>query len=356
MNKIVKLIMGITILLISLVLLTFSYYIYQLSPTSSDETMIEIEIPKGSTGSEIATILKDKDVIKNIDVFRVYLKVHNTSNINYGIYELNKAMGVKQIVDIIIGGQVSNNDVKILFKEGQNMRGIAKTIASSTNNTEEDVFALLEDDDYINSLISKYWFLSDTIKDDEIYYPLEGYLAPNTYQFADKDVTVSEIFRRMLDQMDKVLIAYKDQFTDYTVHEYLTLASMIEQEGKTLEDRKGISSVFYNRLEIGDKLGSDVTTYYALKLDNYVRDLTTAEINTYNPYNTRGPKMSGELPVGPICASGEEAIASALEPAETDYLFFVADKNGKVYFTKTNAQHEAKIAELMAAGLWYEFE
>ena len=103
-------------------------------------------------------------------------------------------------------------------------------------------------------------------------------------------------------------------------------------------------------------LGSDVTTYYAFKIDMGERDLTTKEINTVSPYNTRGPQMEGKIPVGPIDNPSKTSIEATLEYKETDALYFVADKNGKVYFTKSNEEHLAKVKELKEQGLWYIYE
>ena len=102
-------------------------------------------------------------------------------------------------------------------------------------------------------------------------------------------------------------------------------------------------------------IGSDVTTYYAIKVDVGEKDLKKSELNTYNPYNTRGPNMEGKIPIGPISSVSESSLEAAIEPNETSYLYFVADKNGKVYFTRTNAEHEEKINQLKNDGLWYEF-
>ena len=135
----------------------------------------------------------------------------------------------------------------------------------------------------------------------------------------------------------------------------MTIASMAELEGVSLDDRKNICGVFYNRLDKNMPLGSDVTTYYAFKVDMGERDLKNSEINSYNAYNTRGPNMSGKLPVGPISNPSKEAIISAIEPANNDYLYFVADKNRKVYFTKTVSEHDKKVSELKSQGLWYEW-
>ena len=128
---------------------------------------------------------------------------------------------------------------------------------------------------------------------------------------------------------------------------------MAELEGKSTEDRAEIIGVFYNRITQGMSLGSDVTTYYAFKVDMGDRDLTAKELNTENPYNTRGPNMVGKIPVGPICNPSKSAIEATLEYKETDALYFVADKTGKVYFTKSNSEHNKKIQELKDKDLWF---
>lgn len=350
MSNIFKIIVGVLVLFISLVILGFSYYVFQLTPTSNEDKIIQIEIPKGSSGSAVASILKDNKLIRDTTIFRAYLKIHNIDNISYGTYELNKAMGVKQIVDIISSGKAANKDIKILFKEGLNMRGIAKAIAANTNNTEEDVFSLLNDEEYIDSLIAEYWFLDDVIKNDEIYYPLEGYLAPNTYQFADKDVSVDMIFRRMLDQTNEVLTPYKNQIKDYSIHEFLTLASIVESEGLNDDDMAKIASVFYNRIEYPMAFGSCVTACYATKTEPCIS--TQVDKNFVSPYNTYLPSMAGDLPIGPVSNPGVVAIEATLNPADTDYLYFLSDKYKKTYFSKSYAEHTAKISELKASGLW----
>ena len=161
----------------------------------------------------------------------------------------------------------------------------------------------------------------------------------------------------MLDKMEEVLDPFKEEIenSNYTVHELLTLASVVETEGMNDNDRKDVASVFYNRLKNNISLGSDVTTYYSVKANMGDRDLYLSEINAKNPYNTRGPGMEGKLPVGPICSIGKASIEAAIEPNTTDYLFFVADKNGKLYFTKTNAEHEQIIEKLQSEGMWYEY-
>ena len=133
------------------------------------------------------------------------------------------------------------------------------------------------------------------------------------------------------------------------------MASIVELEGAHA-DRNGVAGVFYNRLAIGEPLGSDVTTYYAERIEMSDRDLYQAEIEEANDYNTRSYHLAGKLPVGPICNPSESSINAALNPTDHEYLFFVADKYGKTYFSKDGAEHENTIARLKNEGLWYEYE
>ena len=161
----------------------------------------------------------------------------------------------------------------------------------------------------------------------------------------------------MLDKMEIVLEQYKDEIAEskYSVHEILTIASIIETESMSSDGRKDVASVIYNRLNRGMAIQSDVTTYYAVKVDMGERDLYQKELDTYNAYNTRGPNMEGKLPIGPVASVSKSSIEAALEPTSTDYLFFVADKNGKLYFTKTASEHNRIINDLRAEGLWFEY-
>ena len=270
----------------------------------------------------------------------------------------NINMNVKEMTQMLQTGIMHDpNQLSITYIEGKNIRWLAKKIEETTNNSQEDVMKVLEDENYINSLIEKYWFLTDEIKQEEIYYPLEGYLFPDTYSIKNKDVSVEEIFEKMLDKMERVLDEYKDEIekNKYSVHEILTIASIIETESMNSEGRKDVASVIYNRLDRGMAIQSDVTTYYAVKVDMGERDLYQKELDTYNAYNTRGPNMEGKLPIGPVASVSKSSIEAALEPNKTDYIFFVADKNGKLYFTKTSSEHNRIISELKENGLWFEY-
>ena len=113
--------------------------------------------------------------------------------------------------------------------------------------------------------------------------------------------------------------------------------------------------MFYNRLNAGMSLGSDVTTYYGAKVDVSQRDLYQSELEEYNAYNTRNSKMAGRLPVGPICIPGIDSISAAINPEHHEYYYFVADKNKKTYYSKTYSEHESIVATLKEQNLWYEY-
>ena len=344
----------IIVLIIGVLIGGFSWYKSNIQALNSSKDGIRVEIQQGIGVSGIADLLEEKEIIRSALAFKIYCKINNMTNLQAGKYELIPGDSVAIIAEHIENGDIAPEEVNITFIEGKNIEWYAKEIAKKTNNTEQDVYDLLKDKEYIDSIIEKYWFLEEGIKSEGIYYPLEGYLLPDTYTFENEDVSVKTIFNIILNYMDKYLSTKKDEFK-YIYHQTLTLASLAELEGKSLEDRKEIVGVFLNRLDKNMSLGSDVTAYYAFKVDMAKSNLTKEQLNTYNPYNTRGPEMSGKLPIGPICNPSREAIEAALNPTETDALYFVADKNGKVYFTKTNDEHIAKIAELKKAGLWFTY-
>ena len=354
LKKQVKILIGVLAGFGTILIVLSLIYLFLTTPVDkSSDAIIEVTIDSGMSSKEIASLLKERELIRSEFIFIIESKLMGKT-LKASTYDLSKNMSLKKIIRSISDGNTYNpNAVKITFKEGISLNKYALEIATNTNHTYEDVIAVLEDDSYIDELINKYWFLTDEIKNENIYYSLEGYLYPETYEFENMDVDIKYIIETMLDQTDKELSKYKDSISssNRSVHELLTLASMVELEGTNSENRKMIAGVFYNRLEYNMTLGSDVTTYYALQIE-MTRDLTTAEFATDNLYNTRSANMRGKLPVGPICNPGNDSIDAAINPKKSDYLYFVADKDGKVYYTKNSKEHEEKVNELKKAGKW----
>lgn len=350
--KIILVLVAILLIGIATLLGTYCYF---KSPVSNDKKEVSIVIENGSTISDIAALLKKEGLIKNENFFKLYVKLKKVSNVYAAKYYFSPSMNLDEIINTLNEGGYNENEISITFKEGINMRGIAKLIKENTSNSEDDVYKKLKDEKYLNSIIEKYWFLTNDIKNSKIYYSLEGYLFPDTYRFNSKDVTVEEIFNKMLDQMEKELNKYKKQIENskYSVHELITLASITQSEGYNEDDFKNIASVFYNRLKTGMALGSCVTSYYGVKKD-MMDELLQKDIDASNPYNTRGNNPV-KMPIGPISMPGAKALDATLDPIETSYYFFVSDKNNKLYFTKTLNEHERMITKLQNEGLWLEW-
>ena len=349
LKKPVKRLLVVLLILIGFLLI----YNAELGKVNNSDEVITFEVNDGSTYNSISSDLKEKNLIKSELFYKLYIKLHKPSNLKKGIYELSSNMSVKQIVNTL-EGNVKTNSVSITFKEGITFVDIAQLIEDNIGIEKEKVIEKGNDTEYLNTLIDEYWFLTDEIKNEEIYYPLEGYLFPDTYQI-DKDSSIQDIFKLMLDNMDNKLSDYKSKLKEKNIHDIITMASIVEKEASNSDDRAGVAGVFYNRLDSGMSLGSDVTTYYGLKLDLTARDLTYDDLNSSNGYNTRNSNMAGKLPVGPICIPGIESIEAAINPTNHNYYYFVADKNGKTYFSKNSTEHTKIVSKLKSEGLWYEY-
>ncbi|MBP3766315.1 MAG: endolytic transglycosylase MltG [Bacilli bacterium] len=343
-------------IVILLLLIGFLFiYKFETGSVSNKDSIIAFEVKEGSTFNSISSSLRSKNLIKSELFYKLYIKIHKPNNLQAGFYELNSNMNVKELVNAL-NGNAKSKMISVTFKEGITFDNVADIVSSKMNIKIDDIYGKLKDTKYIDSLINDYWFLTDDIKNENIYYSLEGYLFPDTYQFNEK-TSIEEIFKIMLDNTKSKLDKYKSDIekSKYSIHEIMTMASIVEKEASNSSDRAGVAGVFYNRLDSGMSLGSDVTTYYGLKLDLTERDLTVTDLNSYNGYNTRNASMAGKLPVGPICMPGLESIVASINPTNHDYIYFVADKTGKTYFTKTSSEHTNMVAKLKREGKWYEY-
>lgn len=345
------------IILIVIINIGIGVFGFNLSKVDNKKTNVEINIKNGTSANEIINMLDENNLIRSKFFTKVYLKFSNY-NLQAGIYELNTSMNTIEILKYLNDGKVTNKyNLRITFNEGLNVRGIAKIISNNTNNKYEDVIKVFEDREYAKNLIDKYWFLTDDILKTGIYYPLEGYLFPDTYEFMNKDVSVDTIITTLLNEFNKKVSPYKEEIenSNYNIHELITLASIAESESLPGADRKKVVSVSVNRMKNGMSLGSDMTAYYAYKLDDYKNGGLTIEQfnNCSSPYNTRCLSKMG-LPIGPISNPSLDSIVGAIEYEDTTYLFYIADCSGKTYFTNTYDEFISKINELQQQGKWCE--
>ena len=338
--------------IIGIVMIIMAFiWIFLSSPVDrNDDTNVKIEIKSGTSTQEIANILKENNLIRSELVFAIHVKFNNVKSLKAANYVFSKSMNLNEIVKVLEDGNAVIPGLVLTFKEGQNIPDYAKLIAEKTNNSYEEVISIINNKEYLNELINKYWFLTNSILNPNIYYPLEGYLAPNTYHFENKEVDVKTIIEKVLQQTNKNLTPYKSQIQN-NIHHYITMASIVELEGTNTDNRKMIVGVFNNRLNKGMNLGSDVTTYYALQ-HPMTSDLTSAQFATDNPYNTRSTTMMGKMPVGPICNPSNSSLEASINPTINDNLFFVADKHGNIFYTKTVAEHDKKVREIKEKGDW----
>ena len=322
---------------------------------SENQENVNFLIENGEGTGSVIDKLYDQGLIRNTFVAKIYVRLSDGIAIYPGTYILSKSMSLDEIFTTLsTGNSLENEEHLVTFIEGKNMEYYIDKISEEFGFKKEDILSKLSDEEFLKSLIKDYWFIEEDILDKDIYFPLEGYIFPDTYAFR-KDATIESVIKVLLDEMDHVLSNYKEDITSssYSVHGLLTLASVVELEAVSEEDRAMVAGVFYNRLNKGIPLGSDVTSYYGVHKD-LKEPLYDKEINECNAYNTRGTCAVKGLPVGPICSPSLSSIKAVLKPTDTDYLFFVADKNNKVYFAHTNEENIKKKNELIKNNLWPE--
>ena len=313
----------------------------------NDET-VTVEIPSGSGASAIVDILDENGLVKNTTFAKIHARIGGYDTLQANTYMFSKAMSLPEMMEAINTGDFEYiSHQRIIVREGLTIPEVADAIAQSLPFTSEELIAKWADKEYLEQLIDEYWFLTDDILEEGILYPLEGYLYPETYLITDEDVSIESVTEMMLSMTAEELDARRDAIEDsgFSVHELLTLASIVEREGSNVkEEMPKIAGVFINRLDEDIALGSDVTVGYALQKTSL--QFTQSELDTDSPYNTR--KHTG-LPIGPICAVNGEAVDSVLNYEESDYLFFFATEDGTIIYSKTNEEHEKVVEE----NIWY---
>jgi UPF0755 protein len=309
----------------------------------SNKKEIPVEIPIGSSVSGIGQILEKNGIIKDAKVFKYYVKFKNEADFMAGSYNLAPSMTLPEILSQLKTGKVMQEVVfKITIPEGKQLRQIADIIAEKTNKPNDEVFNTLNDSGFVKSMMEKYpEVLTDEILNDQVMYPLEGYLFPATYSYYEENPSLEKIVTEMLNKTRDVLNEYQGQMNEQnlTPHKLLTMASLIEEEATEKADRDTIASVFYNRIEEGMPLQTDPTVLYAK--GKHKERVLYEDLEVDSPYNTY--KNKGLTP-GPISCAGTTSIEAALNPEQTDYLYFLATSDGEVIFTKTLDEHNRQKA------------
>ncbi|ELY5747729.1 endolytic transglycosylase MltG [Streptococcus iniae] len=350
----------IVILILSVGLFATIFVYRAVNPVDkNDNTYVQVEIPVGSGNKLIGQVLEKEGVIRSATVFNFYTKFKNYSNFQSGYYNLQKSMTLDDISKALQNGGTDHPTKpalgKILIPEGFSIRQIAKAIQDNVNTktskdktpfSSKEFLNLVQDEAFIKEMVRKYPKLLASIpKKSDAVYQLEGYLFPATYSYY-KNTSMRDIVDEMLATTDATLAPYYDRIaaSGKSVNDVLTLASLVEKEGSTDVDRRYIASVFYNRLNNGMALQSNIAILYAMgKLGDKTTLAEDAAIDTTinSPYNIY--TNTGLMP-GPVDSPGVAAIDATVKPADTDYLYFVANVHtGEVFYARTYDEHSANV-------------
>jgi UPF0755 protein len=344
-----KIVFMITSVIIGLMLVigiaAFLYINKSLKPVSEEATAeVDFVIPMGASTANIGEKLEKEGLIHNEIVFKYYVKLKNSADFKAGTFKLSPSMSMEEVVAKLNSDDVARTvNFEVVIPEGKQIEQIATIIAEKFSMNKDEIIAQLDDKNYLKELQKEFpTLLTDKIFDEKLKHPLEGYLFPAKYGYVEKKPTLDQIIKPMLKKTEEVLSQYEEQMKakQMDVHTLLTMSSLIEEEATQTTDRKQIASVFYNRLEKGMKLQTDPTVLYAL--GEHKSRVLYEHLEVESPFNTYYIKG---LPVGPIANAGEDSIQAALEPAQTDYLYFLAAKDGTVYFSKTLEEHNERKAK-----------
>jgi len=300
-------------------------------PVAHTAPAVLFEIPKGSSFLAVAEQLQDRGLIRSKDVFYIlawYRK--DLAKLKAGEYKLSPAMSPGEILDILVSGRTVRHLVTI--PEGYNMFQIARLL---------DRGGLAKRDEFLKICTDKDFLLKSRLSEDSA----EGYLFPESY-FISKSSTPEEIASTFILQFWKVWkgngFDKRAEEINSTMHEVVTLASIVELEAAVQEEKPIIASVFWNRLKKGIPLQADPTVKYGVLIERKIkkRRLTWKDLRKKTPYNTY---TRYGLPKGPIANPGLESLRAVLYPKKTNYLYFVSKGNGRHYFSKTLKEHNRAV-------------
>jgi len=337
----------------------YGYVQESLKPVdASSKDYVTVQIPEGSNVQEIGSTLEKSGLVKHGLIFSLYAKYKNYSDLKSGYYNLKKSMSTDELIQELQKGGTPEPQEPILasltIPEGYTLEQIAQTVGQLQGEfkeplTSEAFLAKVQDETFISQLVAKYPNLLGSLptKDSGVRYRLEGYLFPATYTIKNS-TTVESLIDEMVAAMDKALSPHYTTIKDkgLTVNELLSIASLVEKEGAKTEDRKTIAGVFYNRLNLGMPLQSNIAILYAEgKLGQKISLADDAAIDTNidSPYNVY--THLGLMP-GPVDSPSLDAIEASVNQTKSDYLYFVANvEDGKVYFAATKEEHDQNVAE-----------
>ena len=309
---------------------------FNAKPVSADETSVSFVVTKGKSASQVGQLLYEKGLIRSPLAFKIYVQVTNKADkIQAGEFELNKKMGISEIVETFSEGPL---ELWVTIPEGLRREEVADKITSSLEMSAD------------TSVVFRQEFLNLTPS-------LEGFLFPNTYLFP-RDVKADVVVNNMKSLFDSQTSGFNGLLDNgktkegLTLDEILVLASIIERETKTDEERPIVAGIYLNRLEVGMALQADASVQYAIAnincrnktSCNWWPILTKTDLEIDSPYNSY--KYAG-LPPTPIANPGISSIKAIFEPERTDYFYYIHDTNGKIHYARNLDEHNDNVREYL---------
>lgn len=337
----------------AIVLLGFSvwglsnYYAGLLKPVDPQNNQaVTITIPAGSSLKDVGQVLEKKGLIRKTWAFEFYARWKHLNQYQSGTYTFNRTMSVDRLMNDLEKGNHNRVIFLVDVRQGMWVSEIASQMARASGLSTQDILNKLKDPAYVRAhYMKRYPFLTNQIFAKGVFYPLEGYLAPGVYQFTKgkNSPTLDQMVDQMLDKTGQTVARFSKEINSNSLgslHNILTMASLVEQEAPDAKDRQKIAGVFYNRLAKNMKLQTDPSVAYGQQ--KRIQQYTMNELTTDTPYNTY--TRTG-LVVGPIGSPSVDAIQAVLEPVRSDNYYFYARPNGQIFYSKTYAEHQAIVAK-----------
>ena len=302
---------------------------------AQDDGTQVLVIEKGQTGTEIADMLYERGLIRSTQGFKLWLYLSGTNDkLQTGHYQIPNKVTVRELISLLQEGHVES--IRVTIPEGYTVGDIAIVLEKNQIMKAKDFLA--EAKTYV-----PYPYMKGT---KPATYPVEGFLFPSTYEIP-VGATPRDVIQMMADEMNRYLtpaVKKQIQAQHMSIHDFVTLASIVERESLFDADRPTIAGVFKKRLAHGIPLQSDATISYVL---GYAKEnVTIGDTQLQSPYNTY---VSKGLPPGPISNPGKKSLDAVLYSENTDYLYFVADKEGHNHFSKTYEEHLAAVNKIYGA-------
>jgi UPF0755 protein len=314
------------ILALLLLLLGMGVYAYYHLPYDDRIRPVRFVVPEGATLDQTAKLLEEAGLVRVPFAFsRLARLLGKDRIIRAGEYNLHSSMSPREVLDILCRGEVVLH--KATIPEGWTVRQIAELLEQSGIADREEILKASQNESFIEA----FGFESDS---------LEGYLFPDTYHFA-MGLSPAEILKAMVGRFHSVYgpeLRATQADKGLSLHEVVTMASIVEKETGSREEMPLIASVIANRMRIGMPLQCDPTVIYGI--EDFDGNLTREQLRRPGPYNTY---LNKGLPPGPICNPGLDALKAVLDPAETDYLYFVSKNDGTHLFSPTLEEHNRAV-------------